>query len=801
MSKYWQDVRYALRQSQRSPGFTAVVVLTLALGIGANSAIFTVVEAVLLRPLPYPKSDQIVELQDFNPRRVENHGIISVPRLQDVRDQNHVFESVAYQFLVNSTLALPGKLPERAQGSGVSGDFWKVMGVQPLLGKTFDASGDTPHSADYTVLSYGLWQRRFGGDKNVIGQQITLGGQTSTVTGVMPRGFDYPSGTELWRTTHFPLWQITNRGDASRFMAAVARLKPDVSLRDAQNDLTVIAGRLAQQHQQTDADWVFRIVPLHSALVGDLRPALLVLMAAVVLVLLIACANVANLLLSRAAFRQREVAIRQTLGAGRWRLITQFLTEGVLLCLAGACVGLAIVIPLIQVLVSRLPKGLVQPEGIHVNAAVVAFTFSVCVLTGILVGLAPAWSLLRADVQTTLKEAEVRTTGLSSYRFRGFMIAAEVGLSLLLLVGAGLLIETFWKLQQTQLGFNPDHVLTFEISFPWGSDPIRLHRFYSAVLDRLHAIPGVKAAGTITRLPLHTFSLPRTFWLEGEPQVAGGGMLAETRSVSGDYFQAMNIPLLSGRVFTETDTQPKAPPVILISKLFVDQYFPHKNPVGQRLRFDGGSAEIVGVVGTVRGQGNDLQASPRAQMYWVDDGRWPNNQFAVRSSVPPETLIPAIREQIHQLDPNQAIHSVATMDSLVGDAVSQPRLNMFLLATFAGLALLLAGIGLYGVIAYLVSERTREIGVRLALGAQRGQILRFFVGQGMKWSLGGACAGLLAAALLVRFLRSLLFEVAPYDPLVFAGVAVFLGVVVLVASYSSARRATLIDPMVALRYE
>jgi len=333
------------------------------------------------------------------------------------------------------------------------------------------------------------------------------------------------------------------------------------------------------------------------------------------------------------------------------------------------------------------------------------------------------------------------------------MIAAEVGLSLLLLVGAGLLIETFWKLQQTQLGFNPDHVLTFEISFPWGSDPIRLRHFYSSVLDRLHAIPGVKAAGTITRLPLHTFSLPRTFWLEGEPQVTGGGMLAETRSVSGDYFQAMNIPLLAGRVFTETDTQPKAPPVILISKLFADQYFPQKNLVGQRLHFDGGSAEIVGVVGTVRGQGNDLQASPRAQMYWVDDGRWPNNQFAVRSSVAPEALIPAIREQIHQLDPNQAIHSIATMDSLVADAVSQPRLNMFLLAAFAGLALLLAGIGLYGVIAYLVTERTREIGVRMALGAQRGQILRFFVGQGMKWSLGGACAGLIAAGLLVRFLR------------------------------------------------
>jgi putative ABC transport system permease protein len=319
-------------------------------------------------------------------------------------------------------------------------------------------------------------------------------------------------------------------------------------------------------------------------------------------VLLIACANVANLLLSRAAFRQREVAIRQALGAGRLRLVNQFLTESVLLSLAGGGLGLAIIAPLIHLLVSQLPKGLLQPEAMHVNAEVVAFTFGMCVLTGALLGLAPAFSLLRTNVQTTLKEAEGRTTGRSSHRLRGFMIAAEVGLSLILLIGAGLLMETFWKLQQVRLGFNPDHVLTFEISFPWGSDPVKLHGFYGSVLDRLHAMPGVKAAGTVTRLPLVPFSLPRAFWLEGEPHAPGGGMLAEARSVSGDYFQAMNVPLLGGRFFTENDAQPKAPSVILISKAFADQYFPRDNPVGKRLQFEGGSAEIVGVVGTVRGQ-------------------------------------------------------------------------------------------------------------------------------------------------------------------------------------------------------
>jgi putative ABC transport system permease protein len=801
MSKLLQDIRYARRQLQRNPGFAVVVVVTLALGIGANSAIFTVVEAVLLRSLPYPHPERIVELQDFNPRRAENISIISVPRLQDVRDQNRVFESVAYLFLMNSTLALPGKLPERVQGSGVSGDFWGVMGVRPMLGNTFDATGDTPHSPDYTVLSYGLWQRMFGGDRNIVGQVITLDGRASAVVGVMPREFDYPTGTELWRTSHFPLWQITNRGDASRFMGALARLKPDVTVKAAQNDLDVIAGRLAQQHEQTDSDWVFRITPLHAALVGNIRPALLVLMGAVVLVLLIACANVANLLLSRAAFRQREVAIRQALGAGSWRLVKQFLTESVLLSLAGGCLGLAIIAPLVHMLVSQLPKGLLQPEAIHVNAAVVTFTFGVCMVTGIFLGLAPAFSLVRTNVQTTLKEAEGRTTGRNSHRLRGFMIAAEVGLSLILLIGAGLLMETFWNLQQVRLGFNPDHVLTFEISFPWGSDPVKLRNFYSSVLDRLQAMPGVKAAGTITRLPLVSFSLPRTFWLESESRAAGGGILAEPRSVSGEYFQAMNIPLLGGRFFTANDAQPQAPSVVLISKGFADQFFPQENSVGKRLQFEGGSAEIVGVVGTVRGQGSDLQVAPKAQLYWVDNGGWPNNQFAVRTSVPPETLISAIRGQVHALDPNQAIHSVAAMDSLVDDAVAQPRLNMFLLAVFATLALLLAGVGLYGVISYLVTERTREIGVRMALGAQRRQILGLFVGQGMKWSLAGAGAGLIAAIALGRFLRSLLFEVAPYDPLVFGGVVAFVAIVVLLASYWSARRAARVDPIVALRYE
>jgi len=802
MNNLWQDLRYAVRVLGKSPGFTAVAVLTLALGIGANTAIFSVVNAVLLRSLPYPRPQRIVQLQDFNPKRASNPSLIGVPRLQDVFSENHVFNAVAYHFFDNATLTLPGKLPERVVASCVSGGFWDAMSVQPLLGRTFDASGDTPNSPDYAVLSYGLWQRLFGGDRSIIGQAITLDGKASTVLGVMPPSFNYPSGTEMWRTTHFPLWQITSRNDGSRFMGAIARLKPDISQQSAQNELDLIASRLSRQHPQTDADWLFRMTTLRDVLVGNVRTALLVLMFAVAIVMLIACANVTNLLLSRAASRQREVAIRQALGASRGRLVAQFLTEAVLLSLMGGGMGVAAVGPFLHVLVSRLPVGTLPPDAIRIDLGVLGFTFGICVLTGVFLGLAPALSLVRRDVQSTLKEAEGRAFTRGSHRFRGFMIATEVGLSLVLLVGAGLLMETFWNLEQVNLGFNPDHVLTFEISLPWGTNATVLHNFYSDLVQRVSAIRGVRAAGTVTRLPLETFHLPRAFWTADRSQIAiAGNILAETRSVSGDYFQAMGIPLMAGRFFTAHDEQTNAPGTILISTLFADQYFPNENPVGKRLQFDGGSGEIIGVVGTVRGEGANLQTASTPQAYWPDMGGFPNNQFAVRTSVPPETLINVIREQVREVDPNRAIHSVATMESNVDDAVAQPRLDMFLLASFAGLALILAVVGLYGVIAYLVAERTREIGIRMALGAQRSQILQLFVGQGMRWAFLGASAGLVVALVLVRFMRSLLFGVAPYDMRIFAGVASFLILIVLLACYIPARRAAKVDPMVALRYE
>jgi putative ABC transport system permease protein len=799
-----KNALYTLRQWRKNPGFTAAVVLTLALGIGANSAIFTVFEAALLHSLPYREPDSIVGLWDYNPKHNPKPGavaVIGVPRLLDVFEQNHTFDGLAYYFFLNSTLVQQGRLPERAKGFAVSGDFWRVMGVQPILGRTFDATGDTLNSADYTVLSYGLWERQFGGDRNIVGQPITLDAKASTVIGVMPREFNYPTGAEFWRTGHFPLRQLTNRDDSSRFMSAIGRLKPGVSVEAAQRDLNVVSRRLAERYAFSDVDWVFRIEPLRDTLVGSIRPALAMLMAGAALVLLIACANVANLLLSRAAFRQREVAIRKALGCGTGRLVQQFLTEGVLLCLVGGVLGLLTIYPLTSILVNELPKGLLDVTSIHINGTVVAFTFAVCTLTGIILGPIPILSARSGRIQTELKQSETRSVGRKATSMRGVMIAAEVGLSLVLLIAAGLLIQTLWKLQHLELGFRTERVLTFEISFPWGTNPDQIRHFYKEALDRVTALPGVQAAGSIQHLPLDLFSLTMPFWIEGQPRPAGGGnIVAETRTTAGNYFPAMGIPLLAGRLLTERDSEHNVPPVALIDKSVVDRFFPNQDPIGKRLLSDAGAVQIVGIVGGIRGGGGDLRADPKPTIYVPERG-WPMDAFAVRTAGDPAQLAFSIRQVVQQLDPGKAVYNIQTMQRLASDALAQPRVNAFLLAAFAVLALVLASVGVYGVTSYVIAERTREIGLRVALGAQSKEVVNLFVGHAMRWSLAGAGVGLLAAVAFMRFMRSLLFEVAPYDVRIFASVSLALIIIVLLASYLSARRAARVDPLVALRYE
>lgn len=807
MNGLLQDLRYSVRQLRKSPGFTAVVLITLALGIGANTAIFTVVEAVLLRSLPFPHPEKIVDLEDYDAKRAVHGGTIGIPRLVDVREENRVFDAVAYYFFNSATLSLPGRLPERIKGNSVSGEYWRVMGVAPLLGHTFGSEGDLPNAPQQIVLSYSLWQRDFSGDPEIIGRQVTIGGKAATIVAVMPSTYNYPRGVELWTTTSFPLDQIHFRTDASRFMGAVARIRPEISLASAQSDLDVIASRLAAKYPQTDAGWKFRITPLREGLVGAIRPALLVLMAAVGLVLLIACANVANLLLSRATSRQREFAMRQALGASNWRLVRQLLTESSLLAMLGGILGIGLVVPTIHLLVAKLPPGMIDSSAVHVNGTVLLFTSGICVFTGLLFGLAPSLALTRANVRETLKQAESAIAGHGRGWLRGALVGIEVALSVVLLAGAGLLIETFWNLENVNLGFKPDHVLTFEVTLPWGTKPDVTRHIYQAVLQRVETLPGVNAAGTIQRLPLGNFSYSASYWAGGQPRPAGGGdIVAETRSTSGNYFSAMGIPVLSGRLFTDQDQQTGGPnqgplhSVVIINKVIADRYFEHKNPIGKYLMSDNGPVEIVGVVGNSRGSTGSLQIDPVPLVYVPELG-WPMDVFTVRTSSDPVSLGTAIREQVRQVDPTKAVYNIQTMQSVVDDAVAQPRLNMFLLATFAGLALLLASVGLYGLTAYLVAERTREIGVRMALGAKREQILRLFLARGARWSVAGGIAGVAIAFLLVRFLQSLLFEVAPYDPLVFGAVAVVLSVVVISACYAPARRAAALEPMKALRYE
>lgn len=804
MAHILADAHYTVRQWVKNPGFTLVVVVTLALAIGANSAIFTIVEAVLVRSLPYPDPDRIVSLWDFNSKRSARPdavAVIGVPRLRDVCQQNHSFDSIAYYFFANSTLVRQGRLPERVRGFAVSGDFWKVMGTQPAFGQTFDSTGDEAGSADYVVLSHGLWQREFGEDPNIVGQSITLDGKASTVIGIMPRDFNYPSGAEFWRTSHFPLGQIVHRDDSSRFMAAIGRLKPGVSIRATQNDLDVIARRLSQQYPATDVEWGFRIEPLRDTLVGNVRPALLILMAAVVVVLLIACANVANLLLSREAIRQREVAIRQALGSSTWRLVRQFLTEGIMLSLLGGTLGFLMITPLIHILVNRLPKALLDLTSIHINSTVVAFTFVICALSGTLLGLVPVFSIRHGRLGRVLKQSDGHTVGRGAHNVRSALIAAEVGLSLVLLLAAGLLINTLWKLQHVQLGFVTDHVLTFEISFPWGTKPDQVRQFYQEVLDRITSLSSVQAASTIQRLPLDRFSLTIPFWVDGQARPAGGGnIIAETRSTAGNYFSAMGIPLVAGRLLNQQDGEPNAPPVVLIDKLIADRFFPRQDAIGRKLLSDAGAYQIVGIVGVIRGSSGDLQAEPKPTVYVPEKG-WPMDAFAVRTTGDPTQLSSSIRRLVQQLDPGTAVYNIQTMQQVASDALAQPRLNSFLLTAFAGLALLLATIGVYGVTSYHVAERTREIGLRVALGAQPRHVIGLFVNQAMRWWLAGAGLALVPAFALVHFMRTLLFQVGPYDPRIFGLVLLLLGTIVLFASYWSARHAAKMDPMVALKYE
>ncbi len=806
METLWQDLRYGARMLTRNPGFTAVAVLTLALGIGANTALFSVIDAVLLRPLPYADSDELVVVWESHDGE---RNSISIPNFDDWRDQNRVFSHIALFRGRNYNLTGTDQ-PERLRAGVASGSFFRLLGVEPLLGRAFQPKDDRAGAERVVVLSYGLWHRRFASDPAVVGQAITLDGDLHTVIGVMPPGFRHPDidRAQMWLPVSFDTqYMLARESRGNHSYQAVARLAPGVSLPQARAEMQTIARRLEQDHPDSNTGTGALVFPLLEELVENVRPALLVLLAGVGLVLLIACANLTNLLLARAAGREKEIAIRAALGAGRTRLLRQLLTESLLLAVLGGLLGVLLALWGVDLLVRLAPGNIPRLEQVGINAPVLGFTLLLSLATGLFFGLAPALQSSRPDLHHSLKEGGRTSAAAGRRRLRSLLVVAEVALSLMLLIGAGLLLRSFVRLLDVNLGFQPANVLTARVSLPDAAYPEDedVAAFQQEVLRRLESLPGVHSAGLVTPLPLSGAQIAVGITIEGKPEPPPGeGPYARFRSVGGDYFRTLGIPLLRGRAFTSADTQ-AAPRVAVINQTLARLNWPGEDPLGKRVAI-GDPAEgapwrtVVGLVPDVKYR--SLEHEPEPEMY-VPGAQSPMDwiYFVVRTEGDPVSLAPALRQQIASLDPNLPVFAVGTLEQLVTRSVGQRRFTMLLLGSFAALALLLAVVGIYGVMSYAVSRRTHEIGIRVALGAQRDDILKLVGGQGMALALLGVGLGLAGAFAVTRFLSSLLFGITPTDPLTFAGVAFVLAAVALLACYLPARRATRVDPMVALRYE
>jgi putative ABC transport system permease protein len=799
----WQDCRYAARQIVRSPGFAIAVVGTLTLGIGATTAIFTLVYGALMRSLPYPQADRIVRINDVRLQGQSTGGLVSVPRFYDVQGRTTSFESMGFFFFERATLIAGQQLPISIRRAGTNAGFWKVYRAHPLLGRTFDERDDQPNAPQVAVLSYTAWRQIFGGDPGVIGGQVTIEEKSTTIVGVMPRDFNVPNGIDLWCPAQFNTGDWKWRGEGTRFINVFARLNPGASLASAQSDLQRIGEQLRHEHPDTDGLWQFGSRSLRDDLYGELRPALVVLLIASGFLLLIACINVSNLFLTRATARQREVALRRALGASQRRIQMQFLTASSLLSLAGGLAGLALTYVLIRGIATRLPGRLGTPGTVEMNWPAVWLAFALAVGAGVAFGFAPALRNRRGELNSSLKSGEARIAGAAGGAVRSAFIAIQVCLSLVLLVGASLLSESLWNLIKSPLGFAPDHLLTFEVSLPWSSNQAVIRNFFFSTQQKIEALPGVSAVGQIDALPTVDWHLRSNFDADWLPRVANHPRIgAEDRHIAGDYLAAMGTTLLSGRAFTLADQSAKPIPVIVNQQL-ARQYLPGGDPVGKHLFVGNEAFPIVGVIADVRGTAGSIAKPPGPEVYWpadADEGVI-QRYFIVRSQTPPEQLIKSIQQQVHEVDPRQAISGVATMDDLLSQSVAQPRLNMALIAAFALIALLLACVGIYGVVAWSVAQRVQEIGVRMALGATRPQILRLIVSRAASATIVGLAAGTCLALLLTRLLRSQLYGVSPDSPSIYAASILLLLVPALLAALRPALRAASVNPVEALRAE
>lgn len=813
MTTLWQDVRYAVRMLLKKPGFTAVVIITLALSIGANTAIFSVVSAVLLRPLPYADPEQLVMIWMRGADDPSGRIPASYPDVLDYKSQSRSFSHIAAYTIGSTTLAGNGDHePELLRGARVTADLFPVLNAEPSIGRAFSAQEDQTGAAPVVVISHGLWQRRFGANPSIVGRQVTLNGMSTTVLGVMPPDFKFPGWTDEQFEFLMPLNSAASLTKmlstrAAQFLSVIARLKPGVTREQAAAEVSAIAQRLEQAYPETNTNRKARLVSLQEDIVGDIRPALLVLLGAVGLVLLIACANVGNLLLARASSRNREIAVRTALGASRTRVVRQLLTESLLLAALGGALGLLLAGWGIDLLMTAAPADLPRLTEVNLDVGVLGFTLVVAVLTGVAFGLAPALQASKLNLNESLKEGG-RSGGEGARRnhVRSLLVISEVALSLVLLVGAGLLIKSFWQLLQTDPGYRTDRVLTTGIPAPRTKypEPSQVATFYQEVLRHIEALPGTTAAGYVSLLPLGGNDIWNSFEIEGRPPSAPGSRTeARSQVASPNYFDTINIPVLRGRVFTERDAN-NMPPVIVVNETFARRYFPGEDPVGKRLVFSGDNPvrrEIVGVVGDVRHQGLDKEASPEYYLSYLQSPNY-NLKLVVRSaSADPGDLASAVRGVIREVDKDQLVGEMKTMETLVAESVAPRRFNMTLLGVFATVALVLASIGIFGVISYSVTQRTREIGIRMALGAQKGDVLRIVIKQGMTLALVGVMLGLLGAFALTRVMSSLLYGISATDPLTFTTVALLLTTTALLACYIPARRATKVDPLVALRYE
>jgi putative ABC transport system permease protein len=806
MDSLLSDIRYGIRNLVKRPGFTAIAVITLALGIGANSAIFSTINALLVHPLSFPNQDRVIAIWDKVPSRGVEHNEVAMANYLDWRAQNHSFDQLSLHRWWSTNLT-GGDSPERVLGFQVTANFLDVVGVQPIKGRNFSEDENQPGKDAVAIITYSLWQRRFGSDPNIVNKTITTNGIARTVVGVLPEGFNYPKAAEIYAPIALTP-ELIKRRDFHSFYV-IGRLKPGASIQSAQADIDTITARLAAQYPQTNIGLGATVYPIVADTVRIYDTALWVMMGAVAFVLLIACANVANLMLARASGRQKEIALRAALGASRWRIVRQLLVESMIIALIGGAGGILIAFWGVDLLRASNPGEAAKyaPGWTHlgINAPVLLFTLGLSLLSGLVFGLAPAWQVSKPHLNDALKEGG-RQTSSGSHRLRSLLVISEVALSLVLLIGAGLLFRTFLALLKTNPGFNPDGVLTMSLNLPVAKYKEEAQRaaFYSDLVQRVKTLPGVQSAAVVNYIPLGGSNSSDSFLVEGEPEPAPGQEhIGRYRVCTPDYFQTMQMSILKGRAFTDQD-QAATRPVVIVNETLARKFWPNGDAVGKRIRFSGPLEknpwmEIVGIVKDVKHE-LDLAVTPEYYLPHTQDS-WNAMVLVARTTVEPGSMAAPIRQQVLAIDKDQPVFDVKTMQEVRAIALTLHTFGFVMIAIFAVVALVLAAIGIYGVMAFAVTQRTQEIGIRMALGARALDVLKLVVKNGMWLAVIGAIVGLAGAFGITRLMATLLFGVSPTDMGTFVLVTFGLLLVALFACYLPARRATKVDPLVALRYE